>query len=94
VAGVLGLACLGIGATNLTSIQTTDGPAASEADLIRAFAYGGLRHESAPPAPPQPTGDPVYDAAAMDRWERQIAEHASGAAKLRVDTGAKAACPT
>jgi hypothetical protein len=92
---VLGVTCIGIGATNLTSIETTDGDAAHEAELIRAFAYGGLRHENpAPPEPPRPTGDPVYDAAAMERWQRQMAERNSSQAKLRVDTGAKAACPT
>lgn len=94
VAGLIGFASLAVGAAHLTTIPTTDGDRAREMELVRAFAYGGLRHGEAAPMPPRPTGDPVYDMAAMERWQKDISEHNSKAAKLRVDTGAKAACPT
>jgi hypothetical protein len=91
----LGLLLTIIGASHLTSAQTTEGGRARETDLVKAFAYGGITYiEPEAPPPPVPTGDPAVDAAALDRWERQLDQVVSGARKLRVDTGAKAACPT
>lgn len=100
VVALVGLVLAFGGARRLTNIPTVDGDTARETQLIRAFAFGGLRYpelSTQPPPPPMRTGDPIADAQALDRWVKEKNSGRPGPApdwKVRVDTGAKTPCPT
>jgi len=83
------------GARHLTGLGTVDGNTAQETQLVKAFSTGGLQYpDQVAPKPPPPL-DGVADAgAALERWAKQQANVQPPAWKLRVDLGAKAACPT
>jgi len=97
IAAVIGLVLAYSGARHFTKIETVDGGTASEIELVRAYAFGGLQFGSkvAPPPPPRPIPDnPAATAEAMYRWEQQRAEFKPPTWKVRVDTAAAAPCPT
>jgi hypothetical protein len=82
------------GARHLTNVDTVEGSTAWEVQLITAFSSGGLQYPSQLPlSPPPRLDDPALAAAALDRWARDQARTAP-TWKVRVDTGAKAPCPT
>jgi len=83
------------GARHLTNVDTTDGNTALETQLVKAFSSGGVQYASQQPAPPPPNLDGVANPAeALDRWAKQQANAQPAAWKIRIDLGAKAACPT
>jgi hypothetical protein len=90
--GVIVIFC---GAWHLTGVSTTDGDTARETQLVRAFSSGGLQYPSqvAPPPPPK-LDDPAAEAAALDRWAKQLANKTPPGWKVRVDVDAKTPCPT
>lgn len=92
VAGVIVAFC---GARHLTNVDTTDGNTAWETQLIKAFSSGGVQYasEQAPPPPPNLEGVANPDEA-LARWAKEQADRQPPAWKIRVDLGAKAACPT
>ncbi|HTY88921.1 MAG TPA: hypothetical protein VMB80_15765 [Candidatus Acidoferrum sp.] len=92
LAGVVLAFC---GVQHWTGVDTVDGRAAAETQLIKAFSSGGLQYASElpPPAPPQ-LEDPAAQAEALDRWARQQASAAPPNWTVRVDTDAKTPCPT
>ncbi|HUC84259.1 MAG TPA: hypothetical protein VL970_03630 [Candidatus Acidoferrales bacterium] len=95
VAALAGVAVLFCGARHLTGVDTADGGAAWETQLVKAFASGGVQYASEQPAPPPPNLEGVANPAeVLDRWARQQAKAQPPAWKIRVDLGAKAACPT
>ena len=83
------------GARHLTGVDTVGGSTASEIQLVKAFSSGGVQYasEQAPPPPPNLEGV-ANPAEALDRWAKKQANVVSPAWKIRVDLGAKAACPT
>ena len=91
-----GLVFLGAGVSRPTSVDTVSGGPASETQLMKAFTSGGLQFgdEQEPPAPPKPTGNPAVDAAALARWDKQMANAQPVDWTVRVDTTAKDPCPT
>ena len=95
VVALAGVAVVFCGARHLTSVDTADGNTASETQLVKAFSSGGVQYasEQAPPPPPN-LEDVANPAEALDRWARQQANVQPPAWKIRVDLGAKAACPT
>ncbi len=84
------------GVWRFTGIGTVDGDRAKETQLVKAFTASGLQYASqlAPPAPPRPTGDPVADAAALAKWDRDQSGAEPPDWKIRVDTSAKTPCHT
>ena len=95
VATLAGLAVVFCGARHLTSVDTVDGTTAWETQLIKAFSSSGVQYasEQAPPPPPNLEGVANPDEA-LDRWAKNQANVQPPAWKIRVDLGAKAACPT
>jgi hypothetical protein len=95
IATLMGVALVFCGARHLTSVDTAEGSTAWETQLIKAFSVGGLQYadQMAPPAPPK-LDDPTGSAEALDRWARENAHATPLTWKVRVDTGAKKACPT
>jgi hypothetical protein len=95
IAAIIGAVLLFCGARHLTGVDTVEGSTASEAQLTKAFSAGGLQYadQTPPPAPPR-LDDSAAAAEALDRWARQTANAAPPTWKVRVDTGAKKACPT
>jgi hypothetical protein len=93
---LLGMALMVCGARHLTGVETVDGAAAWETQLVKAYSSGGLQYpERTPPPPPPPKfDDPAGSAAALERWARQSAQAAPPPWKVRVDTAAKTPCPT
>jgi hypothetical protein len=95
VGALAGLAVLVSGALHLTSVDTTDGDSATEAQLVKAFASSGLQYASRQPAPRPPNLEGVANPGeVLDRWAREQANRQPPTWKIRVDLGAKAACPT
>jgi hypothetical protein len=95
IAALIGIVLLFCGARHLTAVDTVEGSNASEIQLTKAFSVSGLQFASQipPPAPPK-LEDPAAAAEALDRWARQNANAVRPTWKVRVDTGAKKACPT
>jgi hypothetical protein len=95
IAALIGVVLVFCGARHLTGVDTVEGATAWETQLMKAFSVGGLQFASqlAPPAPPK-LEDPTAAAEALDRWAREVASAAPPSWKVRVDTGAKKACPT
>ena len=90
---VIAIALIGTGATHVTSVETTDGDSAWEAQLIKAFSCGGLLVEDAVPVTdPALFDDPAAAAAALE--ELAQAEEGSFLFKYVVNTGASDPCPT
>ena len=91
----IGLVLVFCGVRNATTLDTVEGSAANELQLMKAFSSGGLQYTdlSKPPAPGR-SDDPAAAAEALDRWARQQASAAAPRWKIRVDTGAKTPCPT
>jgi len=89
IAGML-LFC---GGWHVTRVETSDGDAAREIQLIKAFASGGLQFVDSVSVPdPASFDDP---AAAAEALERMAREEAKGSRiKYRVNTGAADPCPT
>lgn len=83
------------GVRHSTSVDTVAGDAASEIQMMRAFAGSGLQYadQLAPPPPPK-LDDPAAQAEAMARWAQQQANATAPTWKVRVDTSAKTPCPT
>jgi hypothetical protein len=96
IVGLLGVLLVVLGARHVTGVETVDGGAARETQLVKAFSFGGLKfpEPAAAAEPPKPTDDPVATAEALDRWARAQATAAPQAWQVRVDTGAKTPCPT
>ena len=95
IAAIIGVLLLFCGARHLTGVDTIEGSTASEAQLTKAFSAGGLQYADQMPLPAPPMLDDSAAAAeALDRWARQTANAAPPTWKVRVDTGAKKACPT
>jgi hypothetical protein len=97
ILAVIALAILVSGARHLTKVDTTNENAASETDLMRAFATSGIKYASqmntAPPPPPV-DADPAKAAEALERWAKTHAKDTEPTWKIRVDTEAKTPCPT
>jgi hypothetical protein len=92
LAGVVLAFC---GARHVTGVDTVDDNIATEIQLVKAFSTGGLQYPDQVAPKPPPSLDGVADAgAALERWAKQQANVQPPAWKLRVDLGAKAACPT
>jgi len=95
VVAVAGLSLLFCGVRHLTGVDTTDGNMASETQLAKAFSASGVQYASEQAAPPPPNLEGVANPAeALDRWAKNQANVQPPAWKIRVDLGAKAACPT
>jgi len=95
VATVAGLAVVFCGARHLTGVETVEGDIASEAQLVKAFSSGGLQYASQQPPPAPPNLENVANPdEALARWVKEQANVQPPAWKIRVDLGAKAACPT
>jgi hypothetical protein len=95
VATLAGLAVVFCGARHLTSVDTTDGNTARETQLVKAFSAGGVQFADEQAAPPPPNLEGVANPAeALDRWAKNQANIQPPTWKIRVDIGAKAACPT
>ena len=94
VAAVIGAVLVYSGARHSTGVDTVDGAAARETQLIKAFALGGLRYPEPPSPPPSRPEDPEASAEALDRWAKQQALAEPPTWKVREDTGAKTPCPT
>ena len=95
VATLAGLAVVFCGVRHLTNVDTTDGNTAWETQLVKAFSSGGVQFASEQALPPPPNLEGVANPAeALDRWAKQQANVQTPAWKIRVDLGAKAACPT
>ncbi len=95
VAALAGVALVCCGASHLTEVDTATGNTAWETQLVKAFSSGGVQYASEQTPPPPPNLDNVANPAeALDRWARQQANVQPPAWKIRVDLGAKAACPT
>jgi hypothetical protein len=91
IGGILAFA----GLKHLTGIETVEGGAAREIQLVKAFASGGLQFpKHVPPPPPPRMDDPGAAAQALDRWARENSAAKRPSWKVRVDTGAKTPCPT
>lgn len=84
-----GLVLVVRGLGHSTSVDTVQGGAADEMQLVRAYSFGGLQFadEVAPPPPPRSNNPEEFE-----RWARQSASVPSWV--VRVDTSAKAPCPT
>jgi hypothetical protein len=95
VAAVLGVMLAVVGGRHMTGVDTTEGGTAWETQLMKAFASGGLQYANRLPPPPPPRMDQSPGSLqALERWERQNARAEAPSWKIRVDIGAKAACPT
>ena len=81
------------GATRRTEVATQSGESASEIQLMKAFASGGL-HYTQPYALPDPSilDDPVRAAAAFERLQQR--NRKLDKIKYRVEVGATTPCPT
>jgi hypothetical protein len=81
------------GGWHVTNVETTDGNAAREFQLIKSFTSGGLQAINSVFVPdPASFDDPAVAAAAL---ERMAQEEANGfRIKYRVNTGAADPCPT
>lgn len=89
IAGIL-LLC---GGWHRTNLETTEGDAAREVQIIKSFASGGLQAvDSAAVPDPASFSDPAAAAAALERMAR--AEARGSRLKYRVNTGAADPCPT
>jgi hypothetical protein len=83
------------GARHVTGVDTVDDNVATEIQLVKAFSTGGLQYpDQVAPKPPPKLDDVADPGAALERWAKQQANVQPPAWKLRVDLGAKAACPT
>jgi hypothetical protein len=95
VVTLTGLVVLLCGARHLTNVDTADGSTAWETQLVKAFSSGGLQYADQQVPPPPPNLEGVANPAeALDRWAKEQANRQPTAWKIRVDIGAKAACPT
>ncbi len=91
LAGALvGMALLAFGLRHVTGVETVEGAAASETQLVKAYSSGGLQYPEQVVSAPPPSNDP----AALERWTRENARAKPPNWKLRVDTAAKTPCPT
>ncbi len=90
---IIAAALLLCGGWHVTRVETSDGDAAREIQLIKSFAKGGLQVvDSAAVPDPASFADP---AAAAEALERMAREEAKGFhLKYRVNTGAADPCPT
>ncbi len=95
ITALIGVVLLFAGARHLTGVDTVEGSTAWETQLMKAFSTGGLQYADRmpPPAPPR-LDDPDASAEALDRWARENAAAVPPSWKIRVDIGAKQACPT
>jgi hypothetical protein len=95
IAILIGVALVFCGARHLTGVDTTAGSTAWETQLIQAFSVGGIQYADrlATPPPPKPDNSPA-SAEALERWARENANASPPTWKVRVDIGAKKACPT
>jgi hypothetical protein len=93
VALVASVVLLGLGVINTTRVATTEGPSASEAQLVKAIASGGLHASRAVTVQdPAKFQDPSQAAAALARMARE--EATLYPIKYKVNTGAADPCPT
>jgi len=89
IAGVL-IFC---GGWHVTNLETTDGEAAREVQLIKALASGGLQVADSVSVPdPASFDDPAAAAEALDRMAREEAQ--GSRIRYRINTGAADPCPT
>lgn len=88
---VLGLGLTVTGARHVTSIGTVGGGLATEMELLKAYSASGLQFADHQP-PPQPPEN--ADPEAFARWAKQNLQAPAPTWTVRVDTTAKAACPT
>ena len=93
VIAAIALALLSAGARQVTSVETIDGASASEVQLVKAFARGGLQFRSASlTLDPATLVDPNAAAAAMDEAARVT--NLPLRERYRVNTAAVDPCPT
>ncbi len=89
----IALVLIWVGARQSTGMTTLDGGSASEVQLVKAFASGGLQFQNAPlTLDPAVYADPAAAAAAMDQAAR-IGDLPLRA-RYRVNTDAADPCPT
>ena len=92
---VIGVVFIFCGLRHVTGVETTDGGAAREAQLVTAFSSGGVKYASQiPPSAPPRVDDTSAAAEALDRWAKSRAVASVPTWKIRVDTEAKTPCPT
>jgi hypothetical protein len=94
-AALAGISLVFCGTRHLTNVDTTEGNTAWETQLVKAFSANGVQYasEQAPPPPPNLDGIANPDEA-LARWAKNQANVQPPSWKIRVDLGAKAACPT
>ena len=81
------------GVGHATRVETTDGNAAYESQLVKSFTCGGLKAEDpVKVVDPATFDDPAAAAAALERMAREEAR--SFRIRYRVNTGAADPCPT
>ena len=95
VVAVIGILVLAGGLVRVTGLETLDGDAAWETQLVRAFAVGGLKYT----LPAAPTSDRFGQASTLgprspDGPDSQPGIAQTRRARVRVDTGATTPCPT
>jgi hypothetical protein len=87
------LALLVVGISRSTNVETVDGGSATESQLVKAFARGGLQFLAASaPIDPAAFADPDAAAAAMDQAARVTDLPLRN--RYRVNTDAADPCPT
>jgi hypothetical protein len=88
---LLGLGLTVAGARHMTGLDTKEGGKASEIQLVKAYSASGLEYADHQPPPSPPKG---ADPEALERWLQENLHPAAPTWKVRIDTEAKAACPT
>lgn len=90
---LVGLALLCWGAIRVTGLDTLSGDDASERQLMKAFASGGLQiSDPAALPPPSILNDPALAAAAFERMQER--DRKQDKLTFKVDTSAATPCPT
>jgi hypothetical protein len=91
VVALIGLLLAFAGVRHVTAIETVGGSNSTEIQLMRAYSLSGLQFPDQVAAPRPPEGN---DLAALDRWMKKNGHLVQPSWKVRVDLGAKTACPT
>ena len=93
ILSVIAAALLFSGLKHITNVETLEGDAARELQLIKAFSSGGLEVANAVKvSDPAAFDDPAAAAAALEKFAK--AEAQPFRIKYRVNTGAADPCPT
>jgi hypothetical protein len=91
VVALIGVILVFGGVRHVTGIETVGGDNSTEIQLMRAYSFSGLQFPDQLAASRPPEGN---DLAALDRWMKKNGHAVQPSWKVRVDLGAKTACPT